>query len=412
MTTGKKKMTMKTVAKKKTVTKKTVTKKVVAKKASGAKTGAEHRKEGDKHFQGTHQDLARAFACYSAAMKMGDDAATQNISYMLEQYEAFRDPVERERILVAMAAKGRPWAKRDLERLASSRDREGLRPTRIAMGDAAKIHELCARFDLVAIEARLRAVARPSVLLLSGTAKGKPRSRVTKMGGAPDVAADFEWPVRGGRRLTFLAQVNLEDIKTVVESAAMPKKGLLSFFHATPWDVSTERDGWAVIFTPDTSNLTPAKAPRAARGSKATQSTVLAASRELTLPFMRTEDARGLGLDEEGWKRYAALYYEHQGSYCLSPPEGGGVHRFGGHPDAIQGDMTRRIEYGRRGKDVDVPDAEIDRAAKEWRLLLQVSSDENLGLGFGDNGRMFFWIRATDLAQRAFEKVVVEVQSH
>jgi uncharacterized protein YwqG len=46
---------------------------------------------------------------------------------------------------------------------------------------------------------------------------------------------------------------------------------------------------------------------------------------------------------------------------------------------------------------------ELSAGAADWRLLLQLQSDEAIGLTMG--GRMYFWIRREDLRDRNFDRV-------
>jgi uncharacterized protein YwqG len=44
--------------------------------------------------------------------------------------------------------------------------------------------------------------------------------------------------------------------------------------------------------------------------------------------------------------------------------------------------------------------AALGAGAVQWRLLLQVDSDQDAGMLWGDVGRIYYWIRAQDLAAR------------
>src|SRR5438045_86417 len=50
---------------------------------------------------------------------------------------------------------------------------------------------------------------------------------VSRFGGTPDVWPGFTWPERDGRPLTFLAQLNLEEIR----APGVPDHGWLLFFY-------------------------------------------------------------------------------------------------------------------------------------------------------------------------------------
>jgi uncharacterized protein YwqG len=47
--------------------------------------------------------------------------------------------------------------------------------------------------------------------------------------------------------------------------------------------------------------------------------------------------------------------------------------------------------------------AKLGTSATEWRLLLQIDSDEEAGMMWGDAGRIYFWLRREDLAARKFD---------
>jgi uncharacterized protein YwqG len=50
------------------------------------------------------------------------------------------------------------------------------------------------------------------------------------------------------------------------------------------------------------------------------------------------------------------------------------------------------------------PRAETLRpGAADWRLLLQIDSDEHAGMMWGDVGRIYYWMREEDLAAAAWD---------
>ena len=82
-----------------------------------------------------------------------------------------------------------------------------------------------------------------------------------------------------------------------------------------------------------------------------------------------------------------------------------------GFADQIQNEMRAECEFVTRGHYVgrpggrDVPDrAEIEADATRWKLLLQVDSDPEIGMEWGDTGRLYYWIRDDALLHHAFEK--------
>jgi len=48
--------------------------------------------------------------------------------------------------------------------------------------------------------------------------------------------------------------------------------------------------------------------------------------------------------------------------------------------------------------------------ADQWRMLLQIDSDENAMFEWGDCGQLFFWITEDALNRRAFDEVWMILQ--
>ena len=55
---------------------------------------------------------------------------------------------------------------------------------------------------------------------------------------------------------------------------------------------------------------------------------------------------------------------------------------------------------------------ELESGAKDWRLLLQIDSDDKASMMWGDSGRLYFWIRQDDLQNKRFEKTWVILQCY
>ncbi|NUP06053.1 MAG: DUF1963 domain-containing protein [Polyangiaceae bacterium] len=76
--------------------------------------------------------------------------------------------------------------------------------------------------------AHLREIARPSIQIV--TTEGASARCGSKLGGAPDVPGDFEWPRHPHGLYRFIGQVNLADIPDGPHE--LPRGGLISFFYA------------------------------------------------------------------------------------------------------------------------------------------------------------------------------------
>src|SRR5262245_51387230 len=76
----------------------------------------------------------------------------------------------------------------------------------------------------------------------------------SKMGGNPDLPADFVWPMFGNLPLTFMAQFRLSDLAAFDIDHELPQNGILYFFYEAsgqPWGGYEEREGHRVIFISD-----------------------------------------------------------------------------------------------------------------------------------------------------------------
>ena len=94
-------------------------------------------------------------------------------------------------------------------------------------------------------------------------------------------------------------------------------------------------------------------------------------------------------------------------------------HRMFGWPDVIQNPIRLWCQLVSNGVAVDTAEGWRDprveglrRGASEWRLLLQIDTDEDVGWMWGDSGRVYYWIREQDLRAGRFEKVWSVLQSY
>jgi len=235
----------------------------------------------------------------------------------------------------------------------------------------------------------------------------------SKVGGRPDVPAGFEWPCWRGSPLSFLCQVNLSDIGDLPAAADLPKDGLLSFFYDAQqraWGLEPADAGaWLVEWFPDDpASLRPCALPSSCRELGLFEPCLLRFEEVLTLPPWECEAVEQLGMSWDQSDAYVDLL---EGLYEQ------GCHQLFGHPAQIQGPMEEICQLGSNGVNVgdfsyhtDTRTESLLLGSSEWRLLLQLGSDERLGMMWGDCGRLFFWIRREDLAARRFDKIWMVLQ--
>jgi len=261
--------------------------------------------------------------------------------------------------------------------------------------------------------------AREDSIRLTLRAETVARVGGSRLGGRPDLPKGMPWPLGATHPLSFMAQIDLADVAPLDASKRLPQAGLLSFFWdaiGAEWGMRPEAaTQFLVLYAKPGRALAPVTPPkelvaphRYARVEFVAHA--LEPSIESTIPFARTSAYRALGATEEETARYLEQVYGELAA--LSPAGGGPRHRMLGHPDALQGDMPRRIAYARAGKLAQLdgaPIAALEKEATAYRLLLQIDTDEAAGTNWGE-GRLYFWIRDRDLRAKRFADAWIQFQ--
>ena len=229
----------------------------------------------------------------------------------------------------------------------------------------------------------------PAIELVADPDAGPGAPGASKLGGAPDVGPGFSWPSYKGRPLSFVAQVDLAAAARFPFASVLPARGTLAFFYdpaQETWGFDPgDRGSWLVHHEPDPAVLAPARAPASLSGDAVYPEVALQLAEIETVPPDAQEDD-----DEEASVRHQLL----------------------GHPSPIQGsEMELECQLASHGLYVGDPSGFADPRAKalgagasEWRLLLQVDSDDAASMMWGDCGRLYFWITEDALRRRAFEE--------
>ncbi len=236
----------------------------------------------------------------------------------------------------------------------------------------------------------------------------------SKLGGLPDVNAGFVWPHLHGKPLGFIGQLRCADLPVAGLGPDWPTDGLLHFFYdleEQPWggdDVTAETP--FVLYTESTDGLRPAPTPA---GAPATGLILPQFGLEpevvATLPDFQAPETTALGFEDAE----ADAYLEIRTALGESVHGGGPDHHAGGHANNVQGDVRVEFEvYTSPDSDPRTKEDWIAAAgrAQDWRLLLQVDTDDDLGVMWGDAGMIYFGIRAADLRQRRFQRAQVMLQ--
>lgn len=247
------------------------------------------------------------------------------------------------------------------------------------------------------------------------TADAEIRMGHSKIGGAPDTPTDFVWPqTKSGQPLYFLCQLNLAEIKPFDSNHLLPTEGLLSFFYDAveqPWGYDpNDEDGFHVFYFTQ-ANFQRTEQPTTLKES--INSAALSFKNEWTLPSWESPDGQKLTalLTEEQADAYDDFLWRDETDIT--------AHRIDGYPNTIQGDMYLQCElvtnglYCGNSTGYEHPlRKELEPNVKDWQLLLQLDSEDDLGYMWGDSGRLYFWIREQDCRNKAFDKVWAILQCY
>jgi len=227
----------------------------------------------------------------------------------------------------------------------------------------------------------------------------------SKMGGEPDLPAGMEWPrTAEGVALSFIAQINFAQVHPYDIDGRLPEKGMLWFFYdcsdeGMPWGYDPkDADGFRVIYA-EGGELERLEAPEDLEVSFSEARV----SFEARLDLLSTDSdlCDQVELPDEEMDDYFDWLDEREGA----------CNKLLGHSDNIQGGMELECEYVTNGIYCGDPSGYqkakalgLDRNAARWSLLLQVESNEDIGMMWGDMGRLYLWITEEDLKARRFDR--------
>lgn len=277
-----------------------------------------------------------------------------------------------------------------------------------------KLQALIDAYHLSRYSDAILATSKPAIqLTLTRVDEGTIPVGASKFGGSPDVPPDFVYPDWQERPLVFIGQLRLSDVHEYDVENLLPPSGYLHFFYDSveqPWGMYGQRDGWRVYYTAD--EATPlARLPHPVsrlddptHAVKPLPACNVSFQLDFTEPPLTWLTDRFPNLfntrrriNDDAYNLYDALF----------KVRGRQITQVLGNPHPIQYEVeydaqvnSHNLSYGPADGDAR---AALERDMYDWRLLLQVDSDEQLGATWGDVGRLYYMIRKDDLAARRFE---------
>jgi uncharacterized protein YwqG len=253
---------------------------------------------------------------------------------------------------------------------------------------------------LAAATTGLRIIKQPSRDDFLGT---------SRLGGSPDVRPDFVWPVRDGRSLGFLAQINCSEVAAHDSEHALPDSGVLYFFYdiqEQPWGFDPKDRGGAIVLYAPTGPLEAAPSPSDLDTEAILPVVPVGFRAFLSIPCYDSAACDSLALADGDSDSYFELYDAVTSEAFGGQPK----HQLLGYSNNVQGDMQLECQlvfnslYCGDATGYNDPKAkQLEAGASDWRLLLQFDSDDDLNIMWGDCGIVYFSIRNEDLRQRAFK---------
>ena len=227
----------------------------------------------------------------------------------------------------------------------------------------------------------------------------------SRLGGHPHLEDIVQWPDWDGRPLNFLAVLDLEELQGLDVGIRLPASGYLNFFYDAeekqPWGFDpSESDGWRVLYAPP------------GRTALTTTPADTFVFDEVPLEFVQIHTLPDYGehpvvsireAASDAFDAFADDFYA-DGGWPEEPR-----HQIGGWPNLVQGSLWLEAQLASHGMYLgdgaayQTPRArELSTGAGDWRLLLQLDSDDAVPWMWGDAGTLYFVQTETSLLQEDF----------
>lgn len=249
------------------------------------------------------------------------------------------------------------------------------------MNDRHNLYALIKQFGLETLVAQLTWLVLPSIRIKTHSVDESTLPLGTsKFGGVPDLPPQFSYPLFDQNPLSFVAQINLRALKQYPIASVLPADGILYFFYREDFENYPQQpDEWRVLYYEGELSQLRRRHPQ----GKLFKACTLDFTEDLTLRWF---------------------------SYRREKT----VSRILGYPDAIQEAVFLECEELSTPGDFTYTETErptlLQKALSEWVLLLQIDSEPDVGMMWGDMGKLYFCIRRKDLQAQRFEKVYCDFQ--
>lgn len=239
----------------------------------------------------------------------------------------------------------------------------------------------------------LDSVRRKSIMLIE-----KPLQKIykgsSKLGGQPDLPANFKWPTCEGKPLTFMAQLDLSEIKSKLCDNMLPEKGFIYFFSAV---AHIDYDKYAYFLDKiDESDTNKVYYFDIEKSQLKRQNNYYGKLNEVALDIDYA-DSYPLFAEEPVFESYDLSDEEIELLTEISD-----LQHMATYSSITMNYMSIHSMFA-----YEIP---VQELGSYDRVLLQTTSSENTGMDWGDCGIFFFYIREQDLINLNFDNVYSATQ--
>lgn len=239
----------------------------------------------------------------------------------------------------------------------------------------------------------------------------------SKIGGLPCMPNDLAWPAWNGKPLAFLCQLDLSMLPQEYSRHPLPRTGMLYFFYdqvQSTWGFDPKDKGsWQVLYTPaNVDECVEREAPDGLDTEYLYSEKFITFSIVDSFPDIQDAHIEAFQLTDEQADEYIRL---RAAAFGKQP-----AHQLFGYPSPAQGnDMDLECQLVSNGIYCGGPSGYTGEKARvlesgrtDWILLLQLDTDEDAGMMWGDCGMLYFWITKDDLAARRFDRSWMVLQCY
>jgi uncharacterized protein YwqG len=231
----------------------------------------------------------------------------------------------------------------------------------------------------------------------------------SKIGGKPDLPNSLSWVTEKEKKnflfskekpLSFIAQINFTEVSQYDVENLLPKKGMLYFFYSAEqeawgFDIKDKPKFKVLYFEGNVHQLNRIEFPESLPEHARYTPCIINPTTEISIPYFGNDQLSFL--NEEELDRYCDIFDE-------------STNKLLGYADPVQNEMELECELVTNGLYCGDPSGYNNPKAKNleanainWQLLLQIDSNEENSMMWGDMGRLYFWIKKQDLKNKNFD---------